>query len=176
MEQASFAATPFRNGGGASREYPRNSQTRSQNPARVIKFAQKGFHDENLFCPCDHVDAAVFVSARSCRYDLSNAAMPCVRRHQLYSNPGPMRGSGAVLSPQVILAACKTIVIFLLSIARATQRPANHRRPLKPAGLSANWLKSEKPKGHGHACLNCIPNHPPGVGARLDAGRRCPNR
>jgi hypothetical protein len=122
------------------------AQTQSQNAARVIKFAQKGFHDENLFCPCDHCDTVVFVSARWCQYDLSDAAVPCVRRHQLYPNSGPMRGSGAILSPQVILAARKAAIIFLLSIARATQRPATNRRPLKPAGLSANDLNLENRK------------------------------
>jgi hypothetical protein len=46
--------------------------------------------------------APVFSYARSCRYNLSDIAVSCVRRHRLHPDCGAMRDGEALLSTQVI--------------------------------------------------------------------------
>jgi hypothetical protein len=95
-------------------------QTQSQETARLISVRTKGISNENFLCACDHCNPDAVSDACACRYDLSDAAMSRVRRHRLYPDCGAMRDSGAIPSPQAIVAGSEAADILLLSIVPAT--------------------------------------------------------
>jgi hypothetical protein len=77
---------------------------------------ERGPSNESLLCPGDHRTALAFSYARCCRHYLSDTAVPRVRRHRLHPNCGAVRDSGAIISPQVIPAGFKAVVLLLRSL------------------------------------------------------------
>src|SRR6202051_88094 len=76
--------------------------------------------NENFLCACDRCNPDAVSDACACRYDLPVAAMSRVRRHRLHPDSGAMRDSGAIPSPQAIVAGSEAADILLLSIVPAT--------------------------------------------------------
>jgi len=95
-------------------------QTQSQETARLISVRTKGISNENFLCACDRCNPDAVSDACACRYDLPVAAMSRVRRHRLHPDSGAMRDSGAIPSPQAIVAGSEAADILLLSIVPAT--------------------------------------------------------
>src|ERR1700692_2623882 len=83
-----------------------------QNRCIFRKVKERGPSNESLLCPGDHRTALAFSYARCCRHYLSDTAVPRVRRHRLHPNCGAVRDSGAIISPQVIPAGFKAVVLL----------------------------------------------------------------